>query len=69
MQIVKVEVTARRTDYGRTADKVTPGVWPDGFEYDRWLGPAPWKPYCAGRTHVYFRWILDYPAGQLNAWG
>jgi len=69
LQTVKVGLPSGRPDYGRTADKVTPGVWPDGFEYDRWLGPAQWKPYCAGRTHVNFRWILDYSGGQLTDWG
>jgi predicted dehydrogenase len=69
LQTVKVGLPSGRPDYGRTADKVTAGVWPDGFEYDRWLGPAQWKPYCAGRTHVNFRWILDYSGGQLTDWG
>ena len=42
---------------------------PDGFDYDLWLGPAPWAPYCEGRTHWDFRWILDYSGGQVTDWG
>ena len=42
---------------------------PDGFDYDLWLGPAPWAPYCARRTHFDFRWILDYSGGQVTDWG
>ena len=34
-----------------------------------WLGPAPKAPYCPARTHVNFRWILDYSGGQVTDWG
>lgn len=39
---------------------------PEGFDYDLWLGPAPWAPYTAERCHVNFRWILDYSDGELT---
>ena len=42
---------------------------PDGFDYDMWLGPAPYAPYAPGRCHWNFRWILDYSGGQLTDWG
>jgi predicted dehydrogenase len=42
---------------------------PEGFDYDLWLGPAPWAPYCENRTHWNFRWILDYSGGQVTDWG
>jgi len=42
---------------------------PRGFDYDMWLGPAPWSPYTRGRCHGNFRWILDYSGGQLTDWG
>ncbi|MBN2270967.1 MAG: Gfo/Idh/MocA family oxidoreductase [Sedimentisphaerales bacterium] len=43
---------------------------PDGLDYDMWLGPAPWRPYC-GPDHLPYqwRWILDYSGGQLSDWG
>ena len=47
----------------------TPQPVPEGFDYDMWLGPAPWAPYCAGRIHWNFRWITDYSGGQLTDWG
>ena len=47
----------------------TPQPVPPGFDYDLWLGPAPWAPYCPGRTHWNFRWIVDYSGGQLTDWG
>ncbi|MGB2755709.1 MAG: Gfo/Idh/MocA family oxidoreductase [Phycisphaerae bacterium] len=39
---------------------------PEGFDYDRWLGPAPWAPYHSRRCHGNFRWILDYSDGELT---
>jgi predicted dehydrogenase len=41
---------------------------PEGFDYDMWLGPAPWAPYCPSRCHANFRWISDYSGGQLTDW-
>lgn len=41
---------------------------PEGFDYDFWLGPAPWAPYTKLRCHYQFRWILDYSGGQLTDW-
>ena len=42
---------------------------PKGFDYDMWLGPAPWAPYTKDRIHWNFRWIQDYSGGQLTDWG
>ena len=42
---------------------------PEGFDYDFWLGPAPYQPYTEKRCHWNFRWILDYSGGQLTDWG
>ncbi|MEJ2701678.1 MAG: Gfo/Idh/MocA family oxidoreductase [Sedimentisphaerales bacterium] len=42
---------------------------PEGFDYDMWLGPAPWAPYTKDRIHWNFRWILDYSGGMLTDWG
>ena len=42
---------------------------PDWFDYDFWLGPAPWAPYTEKRCHWNFRWILDYSGGQVTDWG
>jgi len=41
---------------------------PEGFDYDFWLGPAPWAPYTEKRCHWNFRWIMDYSGGQLTDW-
>ncbi len=43
----------------------TPGAKvPDGFDYDTWLGPAPWRPYDPGHTHFRFRYFLDFSCGH-----
>ena len=47
----------------------TPQPVPPGFDWDLWLGPAPWAPYCSARTHWNFRWITDYSGGMLTDWG
>ncbi len=41
---------------------------PAGFDYDMWLGPAPWAAYSPARCHWNFRWISDYAGGQLTDW-
>ncbi|MDD5523382.1 MAG: Gfo/Idh/MocA family oxidoreductase [Kiritimatiellae bacterium] len=42
---------------------------PEGFDYEMWLGPAPWAPYTEKRCHFNFRWISDYGGGQVTDWG
>jgi len=41
---------------------------PPHLDYDRWLGPAPYAPYCDVRCHWNFRWISDYAGGQITDW-
>jgi len=42
---------------------------PEGFDYDFWLGPAPWAPYHKDRCLYRFRFILDYSGGQTTNFG
>ncbi|MEJ2705603.1 MAG: Gfo/Idh/MocA family oxidoreductase, partial [Sedimentisphaerales bacterium] len=42
---------------------------PKGFDYDMWLGPAPFEPYTHRRCHGTFRWNYDYSGGQLTDLG
>ena len=39
---------------------------PAGFDWDMWLGPAPWKPYTAHRAGTSFRGYWDYDSGGLG---
>jgi predicted dehydrogenase len=47
----------------------TPRPVPKGLDWDLWLGPAPWSPYCPGRVHFQFRYVADTGAGILADWG
>lgn len=47
----------------------TPEPVPEGFNYDLWLGPAPWEPYHKQRCHYEFRFLLEYSGGQVTNWG
>jgi predicted dehydrogenase len=42
---------------------------PEGFDYNFWLGQAPWQPYTEQRCHYTFRFLLDYSGGQVTNWG
>lgn len=42
---------------------------PAHFDYDTWLGPAPYRPYSAHRTHSTFRGYWDYDGGGLGDMG
>jgi predicted dehydrogenase len=69
LRTVRVGLPSGRPDYARTRDHKKPEPVPKGFEYDRWLGPAPNAPYAPARCHVNFRWIYDYAGGQVTDWG
>ena len=49
---------------GRVNEKPEP--LPAGFDYDMWLGPAPYKPYTAHRVGTSFRGYWDYDSGGLG---
>ncbi len=42
---------------------------PETLDYERWLGPAPYKPYNAHRVHTTFRGYWDYDGGGLGDMG
>jgi len=42
---------------------------PNHFDYDFWLGPAPYRPYFKHRTHLTFRGYWDYDGGGLGDMG
>jgi predicted dehydrogenase len=41
---------------------------PPELDYEFWLGPAPYAPYCVERVHKNWRWHLDYGGGQIMDW-
>ncbi len=46
-----------------------PDPVPEGLDYDMWLGPAPWRPFCRHACHYNFRFVLDLACGQVTNWG
>lgn len=45
---------------------MAPQECPKTFDWDMWLGPAPWKPYNKERAHGTFRGYWDYDSGGLG---
>jgi len=54
---------------GPTCPPQKPEPVPEGFDYDMWLGPAPYEAYTPRRCHGSFRWLYDYSGGQLTDLG
>ncbi len=50
-------------------ENLVPEQVPEYFDYDMWLGPAPYKPYNLHRTHQTFRGYWDYDGGGLADMG
>jgi predicted dehydrogenase len=68
IQHVEVGLPQGHYDFAGTAGQETILPPPVTLDYDRWLGPAPWSPYCPARVHRNWRWNLDYAGGQLVDW-
>ncbi len=46
-----------------------PAEVPKELDWDFWQGQAPQRDYVKERTHLYFRYWLDYSGGTLTDWG
>lgn len=42
---------------------------PAGVDWDRWLGPAPWRPFHPSLLQGNFRPFMDYSGGGMTDWG
>jgi predicted dehydrogenase len=42
---------------------------PADLDYERWLGPAPFKPYREGLCSYNWYFVTDYCAGWIQSWG
>jgi predicted dehydrogenase len=54
-----------RDSYGIAKDNVPPPT----FHYDRWLGPAPYRPYNVKRSHYCWHWYWDTGNGDTGNQG
>ncbi|MBN1420605.1 MAG: Gfo/Idh/MocA family oxidoreductase, partial [Planctomycetes bacterium] len=57
---------------GGTRGPQPPAPVPEYLDWNFWLGPAPWRPFCdfggGNSPHWQWRWILDFSGGQLTDW-
>ncbi|MDY0167834.1 MAG: Gfo/Idh/MocA family oxidoreductase [Thermoguttaceae bacterium] len=65
LERIRVMLPAGPGGPGDAAPKPVP---PD-FDWDMWLGPAPWAPYREGLHPFHWRWVSDYSGGMLTDWG
>ena len=65
---VEVGLPAGHSDFGGTKGQEGIGPPPAELDYDFWIGPAPYSPYCPARVHKNWRWHLDLGGGQLMDW-
>lgn len=56
-------------NYGAGNMPVPDSEVPEGVDYDRWLGPAPKRPFNRNRFHGSWRMFRDYGGGLLTDWG
>ena len=54
-----------RDSYGTAKDSTPPA----SFHYDRWLGPAPYRPYNVRRSHYCWHWYWDTGNGDTGNQG
>lgn len=69
-KITKVEVglPSGHSDFGKTKGQEGITAPPPELDYDFWIGPALYGPYCPARVHKNWRWVLDHGGGQLMDW-
>ncbi|MEO1524210.1 MAG: Gfo/Idh/MocA family oxidoreductase [Planctomycetota bacterium] len=69
-KIKEVNVTLPGPNWvDRAKQPVADSAPPRGFDFDRWLGPAPQRPYNKNRVHYLFRFFWDYSGGQQTNFG
>lgn len=69
-KISEVNVTLPGPNWiDRAGKPVADSAPPQGFDFDRWLGPAPLRPYNKNRVHYLFRFFWDYSGGQQTNFG
>ena len=54
-----------RKSIGHTPDEPVPV----GVDYDKWLGPAPERPFSKNRFHYNWHWHWDYGNGDIGNQG
>ena len=63
--MARVLILHPRDSYGMAKDSTPPPT----FHYDRWLGPAPYRPYNVKRSHYCWHWYWDTGCGDTGNTG
>jgi predicted dehydrogenase len=65
---IEVGLPEGHYDFAKTfgQEAITPP--PPELDYEQWIGPAPFAPYCKARVHMNWRWNMDFGGGQLMDW-
>lgn len=50
-----------REPIGRASEEAPPA----GVDYDRWVGPAPMRPFTRNRWHYNWHWLWDFGCGDM----
>jgi len=61
VHLIRVRQMRTRPTIGRPPD----GPVPAGVDYDRWLGPAPKRPFNPNHFHYNWHWHWEYSGGDI----
>jgi predicted dehydrogenase len=65
---VEVGLPSGHYDFAGTFGQEALVAPPPNLDYDFWVGPAPFWPYCKARVHMNWRWNMDFGGGQYMDW-
>jgi len=65
---IEVGLPSGHYDFARTFGQEGLVAPPPNLDYEFWVGPAPWWPYCKARVHMNWRWNMDFGGGQYMDW-
>ncbi len=65
---VEVGLPSGHYDFAGTFGQEALVAPPPNLDYEFWVGPAPFWPYCKARVHMNWRWNMDFGGGQLMDW-
>jgi len=65
---IEVGLPSGHYDFARTFGQEALVAPPPNLDYEFWVGPAPWWPYCKARVHMNWRWNMDFGGGQYMDW-
>ncbi|OGD25746.1 MAG: dehydrogenase [Candidatus Aminicenantes bacterium RBG_19FT_COMBO_65_30] len=65
---IEVGLPSGHYDFAGTFGQEALAAPPPNLDYEFWIGPAPWWPYCKARVHMNWRWNMDFGGGQYMDW-